>query len=346
MNKNEIEMDNICLTKNELELIKKFSETHLIINKTNFACLICYEFSNNLYETGCCGNLLCFFCTSNIDKENCPICRIPTKFTPSKVLNKMIKNSFEKCQLCDYFDTSYLIPAHIKKEHLNELSDINIIKENKTVFNYLVSMYNLQHEKKAIIHDHSLKLVFRPQEDKIECFFCKLTYDFNCKMLKNSEEEKIKEEENIIINEENIIITEEEENIIIEPLEVQQIDNTSSTSLLLDEKENKINVSNKNINCTENKTSFLSNFYYKCDNCNFNYCLNCIEIKKMFLKSKSHIHPLELNFNNNGWSCDGRQMEDGCKSGITTFYQTDGMLRYQCRGCNFDLCEKCMFHYL
>ena len=32
----------------------------------------------------------------------------------------------------------------------------------------------------------------------------------------------------------------------------------------------------------------------------------------------------------------------GCKSGITGFYQTNGMKRYRCNLCDFDLCERCL----
>jgi len=43
----------------------------------------------------------------------------------------------------------------------------------------------------------------------------------------------------------------------------------------------------------------------------------------------------------NGWACDGRDEAWGCKSGITNYFQTTGLERYECRICNFDLCTKC-----
>lgn len=42
-----------------------------------------------------------------------------------------------------------------------------------------------------------------------------------------------------------------------------------------------------------------------------------------------------------GWACDGRHEERGCASGITDYFQTDGMERFECRICDYDLCQKC-----
>eukprot|EP00929_Paragymnodinium_shiwhaense_P030417 TRINITY_DN17245_c0_g1_i2.p1 TRINITY_DN17245_c0_g1~~TRINITY_DN17245_c0_g1_i2.p1 ORF type:complete len:1286 (+),score=304.56 TRINITY_DN17245_c0_g1_i2:123-3980(+) len=44
---------------------------------------------------------------------------------------------------------------------------------------------------------------------------------------------------------------------------------------------------------------------------------------------------------NDGWACDGRFEWDGCKSGITNYFQTDGLDRFECRRCDYDLCTKC-----
>jgi len=43
-----------------------------------------------------------------------------------------------------------------------------------------------------------------------------------------------------------------------------------------------------------------------------------------------------------GWACDGAQEPGGCLGGLTGFYQSSGVQRYQCAGCNYDLCQKCV----
>ena len=63
--------------------------------------------------------------------------------------------------------------------------------------------------------------------------------------------------------------------------------------------------------------------------------------------SNTHMHPLvflDKSFQN-GWECDGKDMQEKCQSGITNFNQTYGIPRFRCEKCNFDLCENCMnFH--
>merc|ERR1711972_1115644 len=42
-----------------------------------------------------------------------------------------------------------------------------------------------------------------------------------------------------------------------------------------------------------------------------------------------------------GWACDGRSDPRGCVSGIEGYFQTFGMQRFECRICDYDLCEGC-----
>jgi hypothetical protein len=49
---------------------------------------------------------------------------------------------------------------------------------------------------------------------------------------------------------------------------------------------------------------------------------------------------------NNGWACDGRNLEKKCLSGINGFNQTNSIPRFRCEKCDFDLCKKCMNYYL
>jgi len=54
-------------------------------------------------------------------------------------------------------------------------------------------------------------------------------------------------------------------------------------------------------------------------------------------------HPLTSlgTSRNNGWACDARKAPGGCRAGITGFFQSDGLGRYRCDTCDYDLCEKC-----
>jgi len=58
------------------------------------------------------------------------------------------------------------------------------------------------------------------------------------------------------------------------------------------------------------------------------------------LKVKTHEHVLIRNYNDNGWSCDGRKLA-GCARGCTGFSQSSGWPRFRCELCNFDFCDQC-----
>lgn len=45
---------------------------------------------------------------------------------------------------------------------------------------------------------------------------------------------------------------------------------------------------------------------------------------------------------NTGWMCDKIKGANRCLSGLTGFYQSNGIPEYRCAACNFDMCEKCM----
>lgn len=111
--------------------------------------------------------------------------------------------------------------------------------------------------------------------------------------------------------------------------------------------------------------------YHHCDICDFDLCLTCHqassaateaekssteedEVNKMYpcisYIVNHHEHPLiehvfasEEDYN--GWACDGRNLEGGCRSGCTDFYQTRGWRRFNCSLCNFDYCEECLRDY-
>eukprot|EP00826_Nyctotherus_ovalis_P057735 TRINITY_DN7902_c0_g1_i10.p1 TRINITY_DN7902_c0_g1~~TRINITY_DN7902_c0_g1_i10.p1 ORF type:complete len:184 (+),score=39.00 TRINITY_DN7902_c0_g1_i10:107-658(+) len=58
-----------------------------------------------------------------------------------------------------------------------------------------------------------------------------------------------------------------------------------------------------------------------------------------------HEHPLKFVIKDNGWACNGKNFKGGCKSGFKDFDETKGVLRFRCRTCDFDFCEKCLLAY-
>ena len=60
-----------------------------------------------------------------------------------------------------------------------------------------------------------------------------------------------------------------------------------------------------------------------------------------------HEHPLcGIITDSSGWACNGIYNSAGCLSGCTGFYQSLGMRRFTCQGCDFDLCQPCVnAHY-
>lgn len=86
---------------------------------------------------------------------------------------------------------------------------------------------------------------------------------------------------------------------------------------------------------------------FRCDNCDFDLCEGCIDkyMPSEKVNVTCHPHPLQRNYSDNGWACDGRQLSGGCKKGCTGFRQSAGWKRYRCNRCDFDLCEECIVTY-
>lgn len=106
---------------------------------------------------------------------------------------------------------------------------------------------------------------------------------------------------------------------------------------------------------------------FRCMQCNFDLCELCMkeyldckyEIKEnnsnnrgLYLLNKkyytsAHKHPLTFldKSRDNGWRCNGRDLNEKCFSGITDFNQSKNVARFRCEKCDFDLCENCMNHY-
>ena len=94
---------------------------------------------------------------------------------------------------------------------------------------------------------------------------------------------------------------------------------------------------------------------FRCEICDFDLCENCMNHYKKqyyykiynFYKIPVHKHSLKYleKTRDNGWACDGRKLNEGCLSGTTGFYQTNGFERFRCENCDFDLCKNCMDYY-
>jgi hypothetical protein len=52
-------------------------------------------------------------------------------------------------------------------------------------------------------------------------------------------------------------------------------------------------------------------------------------------------HILLEDVKDDGWPCDGRHEQGGCKRGITGRNQTKGIKRYRCKTCDYDICDAC-----
>ena len=57
------------------------------------------------------------------------------------------------------------------------------------------------------------------------------------------------------------------------------------------------------------------------------------------------VHPHIMTYKTSfDWYCDGRHLEHGCYSGDYSFSYDKP--RFRCSECDFDLCDKCIVHYL
>ena len=57
------------------------------------------------------------------------------------------------------------------------------------------------------------------------------------------------------------------------------------------------------------------------------------------------VHPHKMTYKTSSvWYCDGRRLEHGCFS--VNYYFPKAKPRFRCDECDFDLCDKCIVHYL
>jgi len=61
-------------------------------------------------------------------------------------------------------------------------------------------------------------------------------------------------------------------------------------------------------------------------------------------QTRVHAHRLYPE-SRSGWICDGIHQSSGCRSGTTRESGANGLARYRCEICDFDLCDKCLVYY-
>ena len=83
----------------------------------------------------------------------------------------------------------------------------------------------------------------------------------------------------------------------------------------------------------------------KCKDNSIDYCVECAGNKDTMFKHPKHNCKLESGIKNSGWACNAKSFKDGCLSGFSEFYKSNGENSFSCRPCDFDMCEKCYVHY-
>lgn len=79
---------------------------------------------------------------------------------------------------------------------------------------------------------------------------------------------------------------------------------------------------------------------YECGQCDYGLCSHCMHTFVATCKKGHILRPLGLSMDN-GWVCNGKDEEGGCKSKMTAFKQSKGINRFRCADCDYDLCEGC-----
>jgi len=323
--------------------------SHIIIEKNLFNCIICYDITLNVYETSCCGSLICHNCKPHLQNDYCPLCKIRTDFKISKIAKRLISNSITECPLCDFTDKYDRIASHFFREHKEYILNSKLEQDDK-IFNFLSVHFCITFEKKFFMHNHSMLLVSK--EKDCVCYAGSVLRYKTCKMVDpNLKETQMKEEYSNTIDEVNQIKPLNDDSLLsVFETSFTNTDNNFSEQLLSPIIKQDESIQNKSSNVTNNKLTeieelknmILQRLIYSCSQCKGFFCESCLEGKDIWIPVKVHAHPLNLTTRNTGWGCDGRNCEAGCLSGEWPSY---GWARYRCSECDFDLCEKCLIHY-
>jgi hypothetical protein len=367
----------------KITLMEKVSpKSHLIIDKRNLECIICFDFSINILETSCCGVLICIFCSSKIIDKKCFICKKQNYFIESKSLKRLINNSISVCPFCKEELILDEIPIHVKENHIDKFEEILLLKNsNSSLKNkFLLKAENeleFEDEENANKNDNLIHDNYFENENEKYLEFIKICFSlFKFDIVKKAhihehplEIKLIKNNTNFIcffgdkFKIQNCIQRKKEEEIKEEEHKENNLTEINNNN---EDKELKINNNNNNENKNENNNEnnnenknkkdnnttiekfFEKIIYYSCDICKYDYCLECFKIKEISFKSKIHKHNLSLSSRKTIWSCDGSKNELKCQTNHNSirYFQGDSpCVRYRCDICDFDLCEKCLYFY-
>ncbi len=183
--------------------------SHFIIDKNLFHCVICYDISPNVYESSCCGTLVCHNCKSYLQSVFCPVCKLKTDFKISKIAKRFISNSITECPLCDFTDKYDRIASHFFKIHKEYILKSNKLDQDNKLFNFLSVYFCISLEKKFYMHNHTMHLVTK--EKDCVCYAGSILRFKNCKLLDDQLSDATPIKDNDLLNKIEIVAAEEEE---------------------------------------------------------------------------------------------------------------------------------------
>ena len=310
----------------ETALDPDFLDEQSKTNIEDYTCCICQLIPNpeTSVEEENCGHIFCFIC-----------------------LNEWLKKS-QECPFCKM-----------------KISERSIKDKNKMVYRHLINLVVLCQEEncswKGIFKDYSEHL--KNNHKKILKSSC-LNLNTNSNNTNNSYYNIIKDISNISINNNNNnfeLYKYYKSSTHNHPL--KYLDTTMSNGWKCDG----FYLSSK---CLSGITDFhqtASIKRFRCMQCDYDLCHKCMikyydnnfvikndnsNNRGLYLFKKKYItdvhkHPLVFldKSRDTDWACDGRNLINGCFSGITDFHQSAGLPRFRCEECDFDLCENCMNFY-
>lgn len=350
------------------DLISKENEEDV----SSMICPICIFLVWKPVHCSKCTNLICSTCINKwlIKNKNCPLCKevfvagnlvnivksllgkikikchysIPYFKQQDSVCNQVIsyynyENHLENCDFrpykCKLATCNVEGPRFKMQNHSNECDSI---KEscphctNLFVKRLIQSHLKVCEFKKEMCNTCGLNVLLKDyllHKDPFECI----------KMLKN--ELSIKDQ---IINELKMQLEPSvfDEKVKV-PTHIHELQKVKLTSKYECRGRNLFKISN----CINKDPNYKEIYIFECQKCKglkyeIKYCMNCVKRSDKVYPCKGHSHDLTLTEKNTGWGCDGRKLKDGCFSNN----KTSGILRFRCNGCDFDLCEYCLVHYL
>jgi len=305
---NEI-LTNIIINTTNSNISNEESKKIIKINKNKIKCINCFQNSISINFLKCCLKFICSECSFYYKDSKCTNCKMEKKISKSPILRNFVLKTLYNCPICKITLKSQHLPSHLAEFHMKFFLETKFYFKNKTFIDDLniILQKNGQSIQKFFNHDHVLERRIRLHEENKYCRLGESLNYPNCTLRsKNINSDLEKKESDIDMIEKNKELNKEE------------------------------------------KLKFIFNFFYKfyCEECDDYFCDACLNIEKIGLKSDCHQHILNLVDRDNGWGCDGRNTSSSCLSGITGFRQTNGMSRYRCDDCDFDLCEKCMIFHL